>query len=91
MKTKWYDFGLKLGVSIHKLKEFENEINPFVAVLAYWLDGNIKDAPEDWSTILKVLESMCVYESGLAGKIREKFNTHDQPENRGKIDCVYST
>ena len=86
MRTNWTKFGLQLGVSQCKLKEFEDERDPFAAVLDYWLAGNIKDAPKDWSTILKVLESNYVDESGLAGKIREKFSI--QPENRGKTGCV---
>ena len=73
VKYKWWDIGLKLRVPYHKLKEFEGERNPFVEVMNYWLNRNIKDVPVTWRSIVTVLESSSVNERDLAKAIMKKY------------------
>ena len=73
MKYKWWDIGLKLHVPYHKLKEFEKEGDPFAAVINYWLNGNVKDIPVTWRSVVMFLEASGVDEKGLAQTIMDKY------------------
>ena len=73
MRYKWWDIGLKLGVPYHKLKEFEEEKNQLAALMNYWLNGNVKDVPVTWRSIVAALEASSVDESGLAMTLECKY------------------
>ena len=70
MKYKWWDIGLKLHVPYYKLKEFEKEADPLAAVINYWLNGNVKDIPVTWRSIVAALG---VEERSLAQTITRKY------------------
>ena len=72
-----------LKIPKHKLKEFEREAEPFVAVVDYWLRGDVKNTSVTWKTIVKVLQDDYLEENGLADTIRKKYI---QQEDRGKGD-----
>ena len=73
VKYKWRDIGLQLHVPHYKIKEFEDGKNPFVEIISYWFNGNVKDVPVTWRSIVAVLESSIVDEGGLARIILEKY------------------
>ena len=73
VKYKWLDIGLNLHVPYHKLKEFEHTKNPYVEVINYWLNGNVKDVSVTWRSIVTVLESSRVDEIRLAKTIMAKY------------------
>ena len=84
MKYKWRAIGLKLHVPFHKLKEFEEEKNPFVQVINYWLDGYVKDVPVTWRSIVVILESSSVDERSLAKTIMAKYCSQPAREHKFK-------
>ena len=88
VKYKWRDIGLKLHVPYHKLKEFEGTKNPFVEVINYWLNGNVKDVPVTWRSIVTVLESSSVDERGLGKTITKKYCQLESINDKG--ECVIS-
>ena len=90
MKYKWRDIGLKLKVPYHKRKEFEDTKNPFEEVIYYWLRGNVQDIdiPVTWRSIVTVLESSIVDETGLAKTIMEKYCL---PEHQKGINKLHSS
>ena len=71
IKSKWYDFGINLGVPRDKLCGFKDEINPLSEVLGYWCAGNISSMPVTWVTIVAILRE--TEEPGLANKIENKY------------------
>ena len=73
VKYKWRDIGLKLHVPYHKLKDFDKGSNPLVEVINYWLNGNVKDVPVTWRSLVTVLESSSVDERGLAKTVMNKY------------------
>ena len=79
-----------LKIPRHKLKEFEKEAEPFVAVVDYWLGGNVKNTSLTWKTIVKVLQDDYLDEKGLADTIKKKYI---QQEERGMntIDSFITT
>ena len=83
MKYKWWDIGLKLHTPFHKLKEFEKEANPLAAMINYWLNGNVKDVPVTWRSIVTVLESSSVDERGLAKTIMDRYCQSESVSNKG--------
>ena len=85
MKYKWRVIGLKLNVPYHKLMEFEDAKNPFVEVINYWLNGNVKDVPVTWRSIVTALESSSVSETSLAKKILEKYCPSEPTTNKGEL------
>ena len=70
---KWYQIGVQLGIPYHKLKEFEEERDPLVATIHYWLNGNVEGVSISWSSIVTALKSSHVGESGLANKMKKKY------------------
>ena len=84
MKYKWWDIGMKLHVPYHKLKEFkkEPESRAFAAVINYWLNGNVKDVPVTWRSLVAVLKSSIVDERGLAKTIMEKYCPSEQQKGQ---------
>ena len=82
MKYKWWDIGMKLRILYCKLKEFEKEANPLSAVINYWLNGNVKDVPVTWRSLVAVLESSIVDERGLAKTIMEKYCPSEQQKGQ---------
>ena len=83
VKYKWRDIGLKLHVPYHKLKELEEEKNPFPTIIYYWLNGNIEDLPVTWRSIVAVLESSSVDERGLAKTIMDKYCQSEHNNSKG--------
>lgn len=80
MKSKYYLFGIQLGVPPTKIKEFEKNCQSDIArcfcdVLSYWIDGNLINTPVEWETIFEALKSKLVDERGLANKLRQKYGT----------------
>ena len=73
VKFKWRNIGMMLNVPYHKRKEFEDEKNPLVEIINYWLNGNVKDVPVTWRSIVAALESDSVDEKGLAKAIADKY------------------
>ena len=88
VKYKWRGIGLQLHVPYHKLKEFEDTKNPFVEVINYWLNGNVKDVPVTWRSIVTVLESSSVDKRGLAKTITKKYCQLESINDKG--ECVIS-
>ena len=83
VRYKWRDIGLRLHVPYYKLKEFEEENNPFPAVINYWLKGNVKDVPVMWRSVVTVLEATSVDEKGLARAIMNKYCQSETDSNKG--------
>ena len=52
IRSRWYEFGLHLGVPYVKLEEFKENKGPLSEVIAYWLRGNIRDKPVNWRHIV---------------------------------------
>ena len=88
VKYKWRDIGLKLHVPYHKLKEFEKEANPLVEVINYWLNGNVKDVPVTWKSVVTVLESSSVDERGLAKIIMKKYYHSESTIDKGTSSYI---
>ena len=96
MRYKWWDIGKKLHVPYHKLKEFEKEVDPLAAVINYWLNGNVKDVPVTWRSIVAALESSSVDERGLAKIIMDKYCPPEPNNSKGSaltvtFNCNYHT
>ena len=72
---------MNLGIPYFKLKEFEEEKNPLFEIIKYWLNGNVRDVPVTWRSIVAVLESNSVDEKGIARTIMTKYC---QPETDNK-------
>ena len=71
---KRFKIGIQLGIPHHTLKQFENETDPFVAAMDYWLKGNVKESGTvSWKSIVTALESTHVEEPALAEKINKKY------------------
>ncbi len=51
----------------------KQEDNILLAVVDFWLCGNIPDAPITWRYVAEALESHCVGEAGCANKIKAKY------------------
>ena len=77
VKYKWDTICFQLGVPFYKLKEFEKEINPLVATINYWLNGNVEGVSISWSSIVTALKSSSVNEISLAIKIKKKHCLKD--------------
>ena len=75
IKTKWFEFGIQLGISRNKLLEFEKERDPLSAVIDYWLRGNVTESSAliSWQSIVAVLKSKYVGETGLAEEISKEY------------------
>ena len=86
VKVKWSNIGVQLNIPYYKLQEFEEKKNPFAAVIDYWLNGNVKDVPITWKSIVTVLESRCVGERGLAQTILEKYCQSEPNISKGKYN-----
>lgn len=85
VKYKQYKIGIQLGIRHNKLKEFETENEPFSASINYWLNGNVKEVPVSWQSIVDALSSSNVDENGLAQKIAEKYCP---PLEKGLINVI---
>lgn len=73
VRYKCSKIGVQLGIPNYKLKEFGEE-DPLVAIVDYWLRGNVKDAyPFTWKSVVEVLKSSHVDASGLAERINAKY------------------
>ena len=83
MRYKWWNIGIKLHVPYHKLKEFEKESDSFAATINYWLNGNVKNVPVTWRSIVAVLEASSVDERGLAQKIVKKYCQSESNIDKG--------
>ena len=83
VRNKWWVIGLELQVPFHKLKEFEQESEPFAAIIDYWLKGNVEDVPVTWRSVVAVLESTSVDEKGLAWTIINKYCQPETDSNKG--------
>ena len=70
---KWLEFGTQLGVPHHKLMLFKKEDDPLLACLNYWREGNVKDSPVSWESIVKALESEHIGENILAESVRAMY------------------
>ena len=75
---KWYKIGFQLGIPYHKLKELEEERDPLIAAIDYWLNGNVEGVSISWSSIVTALKSNHVGEIGLANKIIMKHCLRDE-------------
>ena len=75
---KWYKIGFQLGIPYHKLKEFEEERDPLIAAIDYWLNGNVEGVSISWSSIVTALKSSHVGEIGLANRIIKKHCLKDE-------------
>ena len=74
VKNKRYLIGIQLGIPHHKLKEFDNELDPLAAGVNYWLNGNAESTiPISWTSIVAALKTNSVGESGLAKNIGKKY------------------
>lgn len=74
MKYKWFLFGTSIGVQHHKLKEFENENDPYISLIHYLVtNGKGNGKPISWNDIAIALKSEHVSEPGLGDSILEKF------------------
>ena len=70
IRSKWYNFGLHLGVPYHKLKDFEKKEDPLSEVIAYWHKRNTRK-PVTWGSVVATLRR--TEESALADKIEAKY------------------
>ena len=81
---KWFKIGVQLGIPLHKLKEFEKEVDPLSVIIDYWLNGNGEGVPVSWRSVVAALESSYVDETGLAHRISEKYCPIHQDEIKTK-------
>jgi len=58
VQYKWFDIDIQLGIPHYKLKEFEKEEHSFAAVIDYWLNGNVENAPISWEYLIVALKSL---------------------------------
>ena len=85
---KWFNIGIQLEIDYHVLKGFEQQHkdNPsrcLSEMLHCWLNGNGKSCVK-WETIIEVLRSPSINETGLAEKIFE--DNHSTPTQGIVID-----
>lgn len=73
LKHEWIQIGVQLGIPYIKLMEFKKEDDPLIAVFYYWLEGNVKDVPVSWRSIVQALSSDLVGRFDLALKIEAKY------------------
>ena len=76
IRSKWYEFGLHLGVPDEKLEEFKEKDDPLSEVIDYWLWGNIRDKLVTWRHIVHTLRA--TEEATLADKIQTKYSDRDE-------------
>ena len=91
VKYKWDTICFQLGVPFYKLKEFEKEMNPLVATINYWLNGNVERVSVSWSSIVTALKSSSVNEISLANKIKKKHCLKDDEDDEGTINSIIYT
>lgn len=82
---KLTEIGVQLGIPRRKLKELEKEDDPLSAVIDYWLRGNVDGLPPTWRSIVTVLNSKHVDESGLAKRIQKLYLPEESVPDNGKI------
>ena len=70
---KTYQIGIQLGVSHGKMKMFMKEEHGLSAAVNYWLCGNVSGVPVCWESVVTMLESTQVGETGLARVLRAKY------------------
>ena len=72
---KWFKIGIQLGIPYETLKKFEEEEDPFSAVMDHWLKGTSADVaiPVSWHSLMGVMKGDAVNELRLATKIRKKY------------------
>ena len=51
--------------------DFKNDPNPFSAAVNFWLNGNVKEVPVSWKSIVEALRN--IGEKGLARIVSEKY------------------
>lgn len=96
LRHKCYQIGIQLGVGHNKLKEFEKEADPLAVTIDYWLKGNAGEGVSlSWESVVKVLMSPQVDESGLANKLNQTYCLDDHckrfsKKNEGQNYCVAS-
>ena len=74
LRYKRYQIGVQLGISHNKLMEFEKEDDPLAVSIDYWLAGNAEEGVSRcWQSVVSMLRSSQVDESGIAKKIEEKY------------------
>ena len=74
VKYKSTKLGVQFGVPTYKIKEFDKDDDPLTSIVDYWLRGNVKNGPSrNWESIVSILRSRHVDESGLADKISRKY------------------
>ena len=73
--SKWYNFGISLGIPYHKLESFRqnNSRQPLFEVIAYWHDGNVNGPmqPVTWDSIVTALRLTDA--RGLADEIEADY------------------
>ena len=85
VKHKWKAIGLKLHVPYHKLQEFKHESNPLIEIVSFWLNGNVRDVPVTWRSIVTAVESSSVDErTCLAKTIMAKYCSQPAKEHEFK-------
>lgn len=74
VQHKWLVIGIQLGVPHYYLEGLikEDHSLALVAVISYWLKGNIQGATPGWQSLEIALKSRQVDEPGLAGDIHKK-------------------
>lgn len=83
VEYKWFQIGIQLGISRHKLKEFEKEHDPLAAVVDYFLCGNITGSNPSWKSLLEALMTKHVDESGLAKRLSIKYCSQREHKESG--------
>ena len=69
---KWYELGLRLGVSVHTLDSIEHDVRECNKacrkMFQAWLRDNCKGT---WNDVIAALKSNSVKEDGVADKLEE--------------------
>lgn len=88
---KWYLIGVKLEIKPSFLKGLEQQYKNdprrcLVEILQYWLDGNVPSAIVEWETLIAVLRSPIIDETGLAERIYK-----DNISQQEASECISHT
>ena len=74
---KWEQFGTMVGLKEGCLRGIEADITSsqkrFMEVIYQWRKLDSEKAPFTWSTVITVLKSKALDETGLAGKLENEF------------------
>ena len=86
-RSKWYDVGLKLKVSIGTLdsirSQYDDPGDQLCEMLKPWLKGAAKSRPK-WEALVEVLRSPLIEEPNLADHLEGKYCRSEAKSSQGE-------